>query len=79
MSMFPLPLASPAIMDEIDRIRKSLSCIICLNVLHSPARIKGCGHVYCLTCIEKALEVVNKCPLCGYCVPLHSQVLFYFC
>jgi len=69
------PTVSEEILREIDRIRRSISCIICLNVLNSPVAINGCGHVYCVKCIEKATEITSKCPLCGHGLSSSSKVM----
>ncbi len=73
-----LPTLPTDTLREIDRIRKSISCIICLNVMNSPVKLNGCGHVYCVRCIEKAVETVSKCPLCGQGLLCNNQVSINF-
>ena len=41
----------------------SLECPICLAAISNPRSLK-CKHVFCSVCIETALNVRNKCPVC---------------
>ncbi|XP_068724843.1 uncharacterized protein [Montipora capricornis] len=38
-------------------------CPICLTAISNPRSLK-CKHVFCSACIETALNVRNKCPVC---------------
>ncbi|KAF8823026.1 hypothetical protein IE077_000080 [Cardiosporidium cionae] len=41
-----------------------LQCPICLNVMECPAAALPCGHLFCCNCIQKALAISKRCPLC---------------
>ncbi|PQE03808.1 SNF2 family domain-containing protein [Rutstroemia sp. NJR-2017a BBW] len=43
-------------------------CSICLEELHSPV-ITACKHVFGLQCIERTIELQQKCPLCRANLP----------
>jgi SWI/SNF-related matrix-associated actin-dependent regulator of chromatin subfamily A3 len=43
-------------------------CSICLDFLHNP-RITICKHVFDHACIEKAIELQHKCPMCRCPLP----------
>ena len=42
----------------------SLSCKICLKVLHDPVQCQNNEHYFCRKCITKHLENSETCPLC---------------
>ena len=48
---------------KMESICKELQCSICLGFLVS-AHTLACGHSFCLKCINRALEVRRKCPMC---------------
>ena len=39
-------------------------CPICLAVVLSPIRPRGCFHIFCLYCLCKWMKQSTKCPLC---------------
>nr|XP_011462812.1 PREDICTED: LON peptidase N-terminal domain and RING finger protein 3-like isoform X2 [Fragaria vesca subsp. vesca] len=41
----------------------ALSCAICMGQLVEETSTK-CGHIFCKTCIEKAIATQHKCPNC---------------
>eukprot|EP01031_Cornospumella_fuschlensis_P033534 gene33534-40569_t len=49
---------------EINQIKKLITCPICLDLLENPVSIL-CDHVYCSGCLKEALSHRNACPLCG--------------
>ena len=45
------------------------NCPICLNPIsnegkHRISVLKGCGHIFCLSCITESLKYKNECPIC---------------
>ncbi|XP_034949690.1 E3 ubiquitin-protein ligase BRE1-like [Chelonus insularis] len=57
-----------------------LSCPICFEELLNtsiPAYTTKCGHIFCETCLKRAIETRKKCPMClkavniKQCVRLH--------
>ena len=42
----------------------SLSCKICLKVLHDPVQCQNNEHYFCRKCVTKHLENSETCPLC---------------
>ncbi|KAL1813921.1 hypothetical protein ACET3Z_023986 [Daucus carota] len=51
--------------DEEDEAAR-LNCPLCEGPYILPMAIKACGHVFCSSCIEKAMnEKGIKCPTCG--------------
>lgn len=38
-------------------------CIICMDALVKPALLP-CAHAFCTECIQSAIEVTSKCPVC---------------
>ena len=38
-------------------------CPICLDHITGPRRLK-CRHVFCSVCLQQALKVNNRCPVC---------------
>lgn len=48
-----------------------LQCAICLeNILYQRVSSTHCGHLFCSTCIERAIEIRKHCPLCNIEVDL---------
>lgn len=46
-------------------INKFGECPICWDELgKNPLASTKCGHVYCLKCLENALQIEKKCPCC---------------
>lgn len=40
-------------------------CAICWDELGiNPLASTKCGHVYCLKCLEKSLQIEKRCPTC---------------
>jgi hypothetical protein len=48
---------------ETDKISKHLTCTICRDIFYEPSRV-GCGHTFCLECIEEWLNSSGQCPIC---------------
>lgn len=44
---------------------KVARCGVCLDSYASPVTLRNCGHSFCKSCIECALQVKSQCPLCG--------------
>ncbi|KAK1761289.1 TNF receptor-associated factor 6 [Echria macrotheca] len=45
---------------EVD---KSLECPICRTPFHLPLTTKPCGHTFCASCLDRALEIQPLCPI----------------
>ena len=41
-----------------------LRCVICTDVFAEPLCAVNCQHVFCASCINRALGVQPQCPLC---------------
>ena len=41
----------------------SVECPICLDTMKDPRALK-CKHKFCSNCLQQALDVSNKCPVC---------------
>ena len=41
-----------------------LTCPICYNLVWCPTDCSNCGNLFCLNCINKALQISNTCPMC---------------
>ncbi|KAK4222484.1 hypothetical protein QBC38DRAFT_375010 [Podospora fimiseda] len=50
------------ILDYADTVDETLLCPVCRTAFHSPI-ITSCGHTFCATCINRALEVQPTCPI----------------
>jgi hypothetical protein len=48
---------------ETDKISKHLTCIVCREIFYEPSRA-GCGHTFCLECIEGWITSSGTCPIC---------------
>lgn len=66
-SFFPwlYPASSPLIMSqtlkEVDSIKSSLSCSICLEIFTNPLSLP-CGHTFCQACIHGHWDSLNPVP-----------------
>lgn len=47
-------------------------CAICQDKLVRPVVLDVCGHLFCLSCIEKARKYKVWCPLCHQAFAPHS-------
>lgn len=54
-----------------ERKLQERECLICLESLSSPT-ILPCAHAFCRNCIQHALQISHRCPLCKQRVPLNS-------
>ena len=41
-----------------------LKCSVCIDYMVSPHVLTGCGHVFCLDCIDNAFCHTYRCPVC---------------
>ncbi|KAH8257769.1 hypothetical protein KR038_000857, partial [Drosophila bunnanda] len=69
---FPTKLDSPDILtvdltedDAIEETRHKTGteCRICFDMAEVPVATL-CGHIYCKSCLKRALEVCSSCPVC---------------
>ncbi len=62
---------SPPLLDDAERqvetsIRENaeaLECLLCSNLFFRPVATT-CGHIYCLPCLQRALDHRPSCPVC---------------
>ena len=54
-------------------VPQNLHCAICLNVLKQPMQCLKNEHSFCKPCINRHLQVIQKCPVC--IEPLTQQML----
>ena len=54
-------VAKPVVLD-LDALETG--CSICLSTLDQPVSLCGCGHSFCLACLQRWLLVSESCPLC---------------
>lgn len=43
--------------ETFEKIRKLLTCPICMEIFHDPVYIKDCSHRFCKICIEKTIRI----------------------
>lgn len=49
-----------------------LECAVCLeNIISKDLSSTPCGHLFCTTCITKAVEDHGACPMCSAAVDLN--------
>ncbi len=46
------------------RPRNRTTCAICLENVRKEAKLSGCRHRYCMSCIKRWSKENNKCPQC---------------
>lgn len=44
-------------------LQAELECQICVQILHNPVT-SSCGHTFCQSCLARAYDHSDKCPLC---------------
>ena len=47
-----------------DKDNHENECPICLDTFKNPKTLKKCQHKFCTSCIDQALKVNNRCPVC---------------
>ena len=47
-----------------DKDNHENECPICLDTFKNPKTLKKCKHKFCTSCIDQALKVNNRCPVC---------------
>ncbi|GAA5856412.1 hypothetical protein JCM9279_001713 [Rhodotorula babjevae] len=50
--------------DYVDDPPQPLVCPICRDVLDDPVTTPTCQHLYCRTCLDRALDLAPSCPVC---------------
>ena len=63
----PSTATSPIARKRLQRrteIDQKNTCGICFGVAKPAARLDGCAHRHCFTCILKLSKTCNKCPFC---------------
>ena len=59
----PCP-SSSAPFQELGKDSRENECPICLDNFKNPKTLKKCQHKFCTSCIDQALKVNNRCPVC---------------
>lgn len=49
---------------SLERLKSELQCTICTEYMVLPHSLIGCGHVFCLDCIDNTFCHNRSCPLC---------------
>ena len=49
---------------HIENFGSTLMCPLCHELLHEPASINGCRHIFCKSCISEPLGTEGACPIC---------------
>lgn len=62
LAVFPKrlkPLQNNDLADEetFEKIKKMLTCPICMEIFKDPVYIKDCSHRFCKQCIEKSIRL----------------------
>lgn len=65
LAIFPKRLKSSPneeVADEetFEKIKKLLTCPICMEIFQDPVYIKDCSHRFCKQCIEKSIRLGYK-------------------
>ena len=47
-----------------DKDNHENECPICLDTFKNPKTLKKCQHKFCKSCLDQALKVNNRCPVC---------------
>ena len=45
-------------------VENHLKCPLCLKTFSSPRILIGCGHTFCMSCLEIKFSKRNECPIC---------------
>lgn len=64
---------TPAMEQSLQQLQENLTCQLCKGLMRSPSTLGGCGHSFCLTCIEAYSSDYWNCP--GLCL----RVICYAC
>lgn len=43
--------------ETFEKIKKMLTCPICMEIFKDPVYIKDCSHRFCKSCIEKSIRL----------------------
>ncbi|GAA5931018.1 hypothetical protein JCM3775_000778 [Rhodotorula graminis] len=57
-------MASMPSFDYVDDPPQPLVCPICRDPLDDPVTTPTCQHMYCRTCLDRALQLAPSCPVC---------------
>ncbi|KAI0563100.1 zinc finger C3HC4 type (RING finger) domain containing protein [Gracilaria domingensis] len=49
--------------DFLINLAEHLDCIICSKLLYEPVTT-ACGHTFCRSCLSRAVDVSDSCPMC---------------
>lgn len=44
-------------------LEENFTCVLCSKLLYEPATTP-CGHTFCRTCLSRAIDFTDSCPLC---------------
>ena len=58
----------------MERDNRENECPICLDTFKNPQILSKCKHKFCKSCLDQALKVHNRCPVCKtQCVALRGN------
>ena len=53
-----------AVQQVMSAVEAAARCSICCDTMKHASTVSGCGHTFCLSCIEEAVRVTGCCPEC---------------
>ena len=58
---------------EEEHKKYDTDCMVCMKLMIEPVKL-DCGHLICLSCLEKTLMVKRECPACRKHIPMNFKL-----